>query len=118
MVNQRRYQWLLLRKRRPIPSCFCVAIVLVDGFNTIIVARRTEHVFRLARFFYSVTWAMCASLARRIPSGRRRESFLAIYGPLSVLVLLTLWEVALMAGFGFIQWGAGMRAEARALLQS
>jgi hypothetical protein len=98
-----------------IGGCFCIVIVLVDGFNTIIVARRTQSVFRLARLFYSVTWSLCAGIAKRIDSGRIRESFLGIYGPLSVLTLLALWEMGMMTGFGLIQWGAGMRANGRVL---
>lgn len=90
-------------------------IVLVDGFNTIIVARRTTHVFRLARLFYAVTWSACTAIAKRINSGRLRESFLGIYGPLSILTLLAFWELVLLTGFALVQWGVGIKSDGRAL---
>src|SRR4051794_39808956 len=86
-----------------------VALVLVDAFNTIVLARRTEHVFRITRLYYWVTWKPWAALARRIKSSETREAFLGVFGPLSLLVLFAIWAVALIFGFAFLQWEVGMR---------
>jgi hypothetical protein len=37
-------------------GCGLAALVLVDAFNTIVLARRTRHVFRIARLYYRLTW--------------------------------------------------------------
>jgi hypothetical protein len=42
--------------------------VLVDAFNTLVLARRTRHVFRIARISYHLTWRPFAAVARRIKS--------------------------------------------------
>jgi hypothetical protein len=45
-----------------------------------------------------------ASIGRRIESGRRRETFLGIYGPLSLLLLFLFWALGLILGFALLQW--------------
>lgn len=86
-----------------------LAIVLVDAFNTIVLARRTEHIFRLARGYYEGSWAPWVVVARRIQSSRNREAFLGVFGPLSLLMLVAIWAVALIVAFGLLQWAAHMR---------
>src|ERR1700733_4123619 len=92
-----------------IVGCCLLALVLVDTFNTLVLARRTEHVFRIARAYYWLTWNPFAAIARRIQSSRGREGFLSVYGPLSLLALFALWAAGLVAAFGLIQWAVGMR---------
>ena len=82
-------------------------LVLVDAFNTVILARRTEHIFRITRLFYRITWSPFAAIGRRISSGRWREGFLGVYGPLSLLMLFGLWACALVFGFALLQWSLG-----------
>ena len=79
--------------------------VLRDSFETIILPRRVSGV-RMSKVFYRVTWRPWAAVARRMPLGDRRETFLSIYGPLSLLVLLVLWGVVLIAGFALVLWGS------------
>src|SRR5438874_4313874 len=90
-------------------GCALLGLVLVDCFNTIVLARRTEHLLRITRAFYWLTWRSFAAVGRRIRSSRWREGFLSTYGPLSLLMLFALWTAGLAAGFGFLQWAAGMR---------
>ena len=82
--------------------------MLVDAFNTLVLARRTRHVFRIARLYYHLTWTPTAALARRIRSALRRESFLGIYGPGSLVLLIGLWGIGLTLSFGLLQWSVGM----------
>jgi hypothetical protein len=42
-----------------------------------------------------------------IRTERRRERFLAIFGPLSLLGLATVWALGLLTGFAGMQWSAG-----------
>lgn len=84
--------------------------MLVDALNTLVLARRTRHVFRIARFYYQVTWRPFAAVARNIQSPLRRESFLGVYGPVSLLLLIALWGIGLVLAFGLLQWSAGMKS--------
>src|SRR5260370_26632530 len=42
-----------------------------------------------------------------IPKPKTREAMLGFYGPLSLLVLVGVWAVGLVLGFGLMQYGAG-----------
>ncbi|MEO8218616.1 MAG: potassium channel family protein [Acidobacteriota bacterium] len=89
-----------------------VLIVLWDGFETIVLARRVSRELRLTRFFYWATWRPYCLVSRFFPAGNRRENFLSVYGPMSLILLLVLWAVALVAGFALLQWGLGAGVEA------
>jgi hypothetical protein len=39
--------------------------------------------------------------------GKRREAYLSIYGPLSLLLLFVLWAVGLIFSFALLHWAAG-----------
>jgi hypothetical protein len=82
----------------------------VDAFNTLVLARRTRHVFRIARLYYQITWNPFAALARKIESPLRRESFLGIFGPMSLLLLIGLWGLGLVLSFGLLQWSVRMQS--------
>jgi hypothetical protein len=62
------------------------------------VARRAQPIFRITRLFYQFTWAPVAAAGRHIRSGERRERFLSLYGPLSLLVLLGSWASVSSSG--------------------
>src|ERR1700710_250232 len=91
-----------------VAGCLVIGLVLVDVFNTIILARRTANSFRITRAFYALTWRPFAALARRIRSSSGREGFLAIYGPLSLLTIFWTWTVVLILAFAGLQWSVGM----------
>lgn len=85
-----------------------LAIILWDAFETIILPRRVTRRYRLTRAFYRYTGKPWFALARRIRSAKRREGFLGVFGPLSVLMLFGVWAGGLILSFGMMQW-----AEAR-----
>jgi hypothetical protein len=84
-----------------------VAAVLWDAFETVVLPRRVRRKFRIARFFYRSTWIPWRAVAARIVPRRTRESFLSMYGPLSLLVLLGVWAAGLVLGFAVLHYGAG-----------
>src|SRR3989440_363644 len=61
---------------------------------------------RLTRLFYRSTWIPWRAAARAL-SGRKRDVFLSIFGPLSLILLLALWAVGSVFSFGLLQWAAG-----------
>src|SRR5205085_7838258 len=79
-------------------------IVLLDAFEAIVLPRRVTRRLRLIRLFYRLTWIPWSALARRINAGKRREAFLSFFGPLSLLILLSVWALGLIAGFAMLQW--------------
>lgn len=81
-----------------------VFIILLDAFEVVLLPRPVRHRLRLNHHFYLGTWGIWARCASRLPVGRRREDFIGIYGPLSMVLLFTLWAVCLILGFGLVQW--------------
>jgi Ion channel len=84
-----------------------VLIVLWDAFETIVLPRRASFRLRLTRLFYRVTWPPFRAIGRRLRAGNSRENLLSVFGPLSLILLLALWALALVFGFGLLQWGIG-----------
>ena len=84
-----------------------VLIILWDSFETIVLPRRVTSKFRLARSFYRATWLPWAAVANRLRPGTRREGFLSVYGPLSMLFLFSTWASAMVLAFGLLYMGMG-----------
>jgi hypothetical protein len=96
----------------PSPGAFAAGvaiflIVLWDAFEAIILPRRVTRKFRLARLFYRSTWKLWTFMTSLVSSRKGREALLGFYGPLSLLVLVGVWAVGLVLGFGLMQYGAG-----------
>jgi hypothetical protein len=89
-----------------------IVMVLRDAFDSIVLPRRVARRFRFTRFFYRTTWRPWNWVAKLL-SARRREAFLSYFGPLSLLMLLVLWAIGLVVGFGLIEWVAGISGAAR-----
>jgi hypothetical protein len=82
-----------------------IVTMLEDSFETIVLPRRVSRRFRVSRFFYASTWMLWSSIARKIRPGNRREFYLSIYGPASLIILLVFWAAILIIGFALLQWG-------------
>jgi hypothetical protein len=81
-----------------------VAIVLLETFEVMLLPRRVPRRVRMVRVFFRVTWHLWTkSAALRKPA--RRQDHLALYGPLSMVMLLIGWGIGLVLGFGLVQWG-------------
>jgi hypothetical protein len=80
-----------------------ILLILFEAFEGLVLPRQVIRPFRFAWVFYRVSWWVWSGVAPLVPAGRRRESFLSIYGPLSLLVLFGLWALALVVGFGLLQ---------------
>jgi hypothetical protein len=84
-----------------------IAVVLWEAFEAVVLPRMVARPFRLTRLFYRVTWGSWLAFARMLRP-RRREAFVSYFGPLSLLLLLALWAVGLVTGFGLLEWVAGV----------
>jgi hypothetical protein len=95
-----------------IAGCVIIAIVLWDAFEAIILPRRVMRRLRLTRLFYLYTWIPLSAIARRMRSIKRREKYLGVFGPLSLIMLLSLWAVGLVFGFAMIHWALATKVGA------
>ncbi|HWZ99368.1 MAG TPA: potassium channel family protein [Candidatus Dormibacteraeota bacterium] len=96
----------------PAPGAFAAGlaiflIVIWDAFEAIILPRRVTRKFRLTRLFFKVSWGIWRTIICLIPARKTRETLLGFYGPLSLLLLVGVWAVGLVLGFGLMQYGAG-----------
>src|SRR5262245_10897249 len=88
-------------------SAVLITLVLWDAFETMLLPRRVTRPYRFARLYFVYSWRPWAALARSLPTGRRRNALLSLYGPLSVLGLFSLWAAGLVVGFALMQWSLG-----------
>jgi hypothetical protein len=84
-----------------------ILVVLWEGFETIVLPRRVTRRFRLTRLFYRRTWLPWVALVRALLPASHHDTWLSFFGPLSLLLLLSLWAVVLIFGFALLHWSAG-----------
>lgn len=81
-----------------------VLLVLWEAFETLVLPRRVSRRLRFTRGFYRVLWGTWTRIGpHRL--GPRREVYLSVFAPLSLLMLLGVWVIGVVVGFALIQWG-------------
>ena len=85
-------------------SICLLLVVLLDGFETMVLPRRVTRRFRFTRLVYRTLWIPWRTVALALRPGKMRENFLSIFGPLSILLLITCWMTALTVGFAWLHW--------------
>jgi hypothetical protein len=88
-----------------IPGLLLILIILWDAFETIILPRRVTRRIRLTGLFYASIWAPWSTLVRSMGSRKKREKYLGVFGPLSLLLLLSFWASGLIIGYAILHWG-------------
>ena len=81
-----------------------LSVALWDAFEVIISPRRVTRSFRFTRGFYRSSWWLWSAVARSIANEDRRETYLGIFGPLSLVMLVGVWATAIVAGFAMMHW--------------
>jgi hypothetical protein len=84
-----------------------IILVLWEGFETIILPRRVTRRFRLTRFFYRSSWRPWVKIVNVFIPPREQENWLSYFGPLSLLLLLTIWAGGLISGYALVHWAFG-----------
>ena len=92
-------------------GCLLLLVILWDAFEAIVLPRRVSRRLRLTRLFYRFTWKGWSLAARRMKPGKKRNSYLGYYGPLSLLFLLGVWALGLIIGFAMLHWAEGSRLD-------
>src|SRR4051812_36256103 len=86
-----------------------VIFILVEVFEALVLPRRVIRPFRFTRLYYRFMWRTWGMLSRLVPYVRPRQTFLGLFGPLSLLVLFGVWGASLIVGFGLIHHGLAPR---------
>ena len=80
-----------------------IVLNFADCFQAMILPRRLAlRWWRPTRLYYRSAWAVWRAAARLLSSGKRREGFLSVFGPLSLPILFIVWAVGLIAGFALL----------------
>jgi hypothetical protein len=94
-----------------IAGFFLLLLVFHDAFEVMLLPRRIRRRLRFVTLLFRNTWTLWSWLAERMRLGIRRDTFLSLYGPLSLVMLVGFWVVGLVVGFAGVQWALGRGAE-------
>ena len=92
-----------------------VFVAILDALNTLLANRPRPGRWWPTTIFYNTAWMLWRALSRKFSNERKRESFLSVFGPLSLLGLLTMWIFIEIIGWGCLWFGlrshlAGVRS--------
>ena len=79
-----------------------VLFVLIEAFEALVLPRRVTRPYRFTRVYYRTGWRAWRTAARLFRVPRQEQTFLSVFGPLSLLVLFALWAAGLILGFGLL----------------
>jgi Ion channel len=82
-----------------------IAVAVVDTVGTLVATRIQTRRWWPTAVLYRYSWPMWRALAKKVDDEDRREGFLSIYGPLSLLTLLVFWVTMQVIGWGLVWWG-------------
>jgi hypothetical protein len=79
-----------------------LATVFYDLFQTVILPRPAVRKYALVRRLLRLLWFAWRWVGNRINAQSRRESWLAAFAPLAVLLMFSIWGVALVLGYALM----------------
>jgi hypothetical protein len=79
-----------------------VLIVLLDIFNSVIVPRPTMRGTLLSRSIIRPGWRAWRALGTRARDVNKRESMLAIFPPMALILVLVAWVILLILGYALL----------------
>jgi hypothetical protein len=85
-------------------SVFLLLIILHDAFEVMLLPRRVKSRVRLVQFFFRFTWSVWSRLAGMFRTPDSRHNFASLFGPLSMISLLSVWATVLITAFGTLYW--------------
>jgi hypothetical protein len=88
-----------------------VIFILLEAFEALVLPRRVLRPDRFTSLYYQFAWGLWTTLTRVVWSARYQQTFLSIFGPLSLLVLFAIWAAGLICGFGFLHHALAPRSE-------
>lgn len=83
---------------------FLYLSIAAEAFEVMLLPRRVRRSLRFVRLFFRGSWGLWSGIARNMKRGPVRDAFLSLYGPLSMIVLLSSWAAGMIFGLGLLQW--------------
>lgn len=87
-----------------IAGLILVVLVLVDGFETIVIPRTVKRSWRAATLLLTASRPLYSGIGR-LQREDLRQSLLAGFAPILLATMIALWAVLLILGFALIQYG-------------
>lgn len=85
-----------------------VLVALADLINTLVSTSTSYNRWWPSRWIGRTSFVATRGIARRLPeTSTFREALLAAFGPVLLIVLLFVWALLQVCGFGLIWWGMG-----------
>lgn len=91
-----------------------VAAALYDVFQSVVVPRWTARTLRLSPFLIDLLWPVWSRVGGRLRPAQRREDFLGTFAPLALMLVLLIWVVGLIFGYGLMVQALGGELRPRA----
>jgi len=101
-----------------IAGVLLIWLIVSEFFVTFLLPRRVRRDPRIARGFTRLLWRPWRAVARRL-SPSSADTLLGFFGPLALLVNLIVWSLALLIGYGLLEYAvAGNPFWSRFLISS
>ena len=84
--------------------------IAAEAFEVMLLPRRVRRSLRFVRLFFRGSWGLWSTIARGMKRGSLRDAFLSLYGPLSMIVLLSTWAAGMIFGLGLLHWALQSRS--------
>jgi hypothetical protein len=78
-----------------VAGALLILFVLVEAFEALVLPRRVTRPYRFSRLYYRAGWRAWRTGARLFSAPRREQTFLSVFGPLSLFGLFALWAAGL-----------------------
>ena len=79
-----------------------VAVLLFDVFQSVVMPRWTSRTLRVAPRLVDFIWPQWKRAGFRMREGEHREDFLGTFGPLVLMLILVMWVLGLIFGYGLM----------------
>jgi len=86
-----------------IAGVLLIWLIVSEFFVTFLLPRRVRRDPRIARGFTRLLWRPWRAVARRL-SPSSADTLLGFFGPLALLVNLIVWSLALLIGYGLLEY--------------
>jgi voltage-gated potassium channel Kch len=90
-------------------SVLIILWFLFEAFEAMVLTRRITRPFRFTVYYFRGSWWVWRRIARVLGTGKRRDNFLALFGPLSILALIIIWIAGLITGFALLHLSLGTK---------
>jgi hypothetical protein len=83
-----------------------ILLMLAEFFVAFLLPRRVRRDPRIARGIYRALWHPWRGIAGRLPPVAA-DTLLGFFGPLALVLELSVWVLGLMVGFACVEWAGG-----------